>query len=102
MFSIVLLCSGFAAATPPAHAITADDVLNRMDGGQRSGFISGAVDMASHLFAVAGDREKASCAVKWLFDNDDGLLEVIAFFELHPERDAVALIDILINRQCGG
>lgn len=38
----------------PANAITAGEVMDKMESKQRSAFIAGAADMASHLFAVSG------------------------------------------------
>lgn len=88
-------------ASQPALAITAGEVIEKMEPEQRSGFIAGAVDMASHLYAVNGDREKADCAVNWLFGNEESNREIHAFFEAHQERDAVGLLSVLINRHCG-
>jgi hypothetical protein len=46
-----------------AEAINAGDVMDTMEQRERLGFIGGAVDMASHIYAVNGNREKADCAV---------------------------------------
>ena len=81
-------------------ALTADEVMNQMNNDQRTGFMSGAVDMAAQLHAENGDRAKAECALAWFFHSDDGLRDVFDFFDIHGEHSAVALISVLINRKC--
>jgi len=85
----------------PAGAIDAGDVMDRMERKERLGFIGGAVDMASHLYAVAGKTEKANCAVNWYFREEDSLRAIFDFLDAHKEVDAVGLISILIDRRCG-
>lgn len=90
-----------ALAAGPAAAINAGDVMDKMDSRQRASFIAGAVDMSSHLYALAGNRAKADCATRWLFGNRDSNQEIHAFFEAHKDKDAVGLLSILIDRHCG-
>lgn len=96
--SLAALCM---ALSSPARAITAGDVMNEMSSEQRTGFFTGAIDMASHLFAVGGNREKAECAVNWFFGREGSLGSVHSFFEEHQDKDAVGLLHVLINRECG-
>ena len=98
-FTAALLV-GFLAVTP-ALAITAGDVMDKMEPSERHGFIGGAVDMASHLYAVDGNLEKADCTVNWFFREEDSLREIHDFFDAHKDGDAVGLLSILINRHCG-
>jgi hypothetical protein len=88
-------------AVAPAFAIDASDVLERMEKRESLGFLGGAVDMASHLYAVAGNTAKADCAVTWYFDDKNSLKEIYAFFEAHKDKDAVALLSYLIDQRCG-
>lgn len=90
-----------AATALPASAIDASDVLEKMEQKERLAFIGGAVDMASHLYAVGGNGQKADCAVTWFFDDKDSLRDIYAFFEAHKDKDAVGLLSILIDRRCG-
>jgi hypothetical protein len=85
----------------PALAITAGDVLNKMEPLKQSGFLGGAVDMASHFFAVEGNSAKAKCAVDWFFRDEKSVSEIFVFFEAQKDKDAVALLHVLINRKCG-
>jgi hypothetical protein len=84
-----------------AAAITAGDVMDKMEPKERASFISGAVDMASHLYAIAGNRTKADCAVKWLFETEGSNREIDTFLGAHKDKDAVGLLSILIDRKCG-
>lgn len=97
--TVTLLATVLAAG--PALAIDAGDVMDRMEPRERHGFIGGAVDMASHLYAVNGNREKADCAVAWFFDDENSLSEIHDFFDAHKDKDAVGLLSILIDRHCG-
>jgi hypothetical protein len=99
VLTAALLAGIFAAG--PAAAIDAADVMDKMNGDQRSSFLSGAVDMASYLYAVNGNQGKSQCAVEWFFRQKDSLREVHAFLDAHKDKDAVALVSILIDRHCG-
>lgn len=90
----------FFGATP-ACAIDAGDVMDKMQPCERSGFIAGAADMASHLYAVQGNRVKADCIVNWVFRDDDSLRAIHGFFDQYNDKDAVGLLSILIDRHCG-
>jgi hypothetical protein len=94
------LLSGVLTAGP-ALAIDASDVLDKMEPHERSSFLGGAVDMASHLYAMSGNRQKADCAVTWYFDDANSHREIHAFFDAHRDKDAVGLLSMLIDRRCG-
>lgn len=91
----------FGFSVHPAVALTASDVMDKMNSDERTGFIAGAGDMASHMFAVHGDPDKAQCAVDWLFNGEDPWPAIDAFFGAHRDKDAVAVLHVLINRKCG-
>jgi hypothetical protein len=57
--------------------------------------------MASYLYAAAGNRKKADCAVEWLFQNKDSNREIHEVFEAHRDLDAVGVLSVLIDRHCG-
>jgi hypothetical protein len=88
-------------SSAPAAAITAGDVLDKMDGQERVSFLAGAVDMASFLFALAGNHAKADCAVDWHFHQEGSLEEIRDVFSAHKDLDAVGVLSVLIDRHCG-
>lgn len=99
--AIAAIMLGVSLAVSPAAAITAGDVQYKMEPREGSGFIAGAVDMASYLLAKSGDVTKADCAVNWYFGNAEATREIFEFFEAHQELDAVGIIAVLIDRHCG-
>jgi hypothetical protein len=95
----VLLTAGVMAG--PALALTAEDVMDRMESKERHGFLGGAVSMAAHLYAIDGNREKGECALNWFFRIEDSLRQIHRFFDAHKEKDPIMLLAILIDRRCG-
>jgi hypothetical protein len=92
-----------AAFAVPVYAITAGDVLDRMGADQRSGYLTGAVDMAMYLAsAQEKNNAKAECIMNWYYGkNGPGPRDVIATFDRYPDRPAIGLIKLLIDRHCG-
>lgn len=95
------LVAGCLWIPSPARAVTAGDVVDKMDPHQRNAFISGAVDMASQLYWRAGNTEKGNCAIKWYFETDGSVGEVMGLLENYKDKEAVSLIEVLISRHCG-
>lgn len=86
----------------PAFAVTAGDVLDKMSRDQRFGYITGALDMAMYKAAtLEKDNAKAECILNWYYGKDaPGPKQVIVMFEGNRERNAIALLQVLINRAC--
>jgi hypothetical protein len=95
-----MLLAGILAAGP-ALALTAGDVMDKMEPKEGTGFIGGAVSMAAHLYAINGNREKGECALNWYFRTEDSLRDIHKFFDAHKDKDPVGLLAILIDRRCG-
>ena len=92
---------GIVSSSGPAAAVTAGDVIDKMKPNEIATFLSGAVDMASYLFAKGGDMKKADCAVNWYAGNAEADREIDAFFVAHKDLDAVGILAVLIDRHCG-
>jgi len=99
LYSAAILLGVVAAR--PAAAITAGDVMDKMDGHERASFLAGAADMASYLYALAGNRTKADCVVDWHFHQEGSLREIHDVFNAHKDLDAVGVLSVLIDRHCG-
>lgn len=96
-----LIAMVFAA---PAFAITAGDLLDRMTEPEREGYIQGALEMAMFMAATQErNSTKAQCTFDRFFGDTsaEAARELIAVFGANKDRDAVALITIVINRHCG-
>ena len=88
-------------AMAPAHAVTSEDVMNRMNDEERSAFIAWAIEMAALMFHLQGDREKASCIMEWFFENGDGPQQVVQALIHFSDRPSHPVMLTLINRTCG-
>lgn len=96
-----ILIVALAGISSPAFALTAGEVVDRMDGGQRSGFIVGAVDMYAQLMERSGEAEKAACAADWYAQpNGAAADQVQQAFSHYKDRVATAVLEALINRHC--
>lgn len=82
-----------------AHAVTAGDVLDRMDADERFGFMNGALDMLAYELSRAGQGDKTACVYDWYF-RGNGPSEVVAVFDNHKDLPAVAIIRTLADRHC--
>lgn len=98
-----LLIAALLVLPVPALAITAGDVLDRMSGPERNGYITGAIDNAMYLAAVQEkNNPKSECILGWYYGKDaKGPQQVVAMFDRNRDRPAVALLKILIDRACG-
>ena len=83
----------------PAFALTAGEVIDRMDTGQRSGFVTGAVEMYAQLTERAGEAEKAECAMEW-YRSPDSVVQIRQVFSHYKDKVATAVLEALINRHC--
>ena len=105
-FSAILLGIGFIASSATgAHALTADDVMNKMTPDERTSYLAGAVEAFGQARWIA-DKPDASgiqCIQAWLYDDAvSALPRINQFFDLHPEKPASALLYVLIKKDCGG
>ena len=83
----------------PAFALTAGEVIDRMDTGQRSGFVTGAVEMYAQLTERAGEAEKAEGAMEW-YRSPASVVQIRQVFSHYKDKVATAVLEALINRHC--
>jgi hypothetical protein len=98
--AVLLVALAFVS---PAGAVTAADVLGRMTDKERSGYITGTVDTILYLEQTAGrgTTPRSACIRQWFYGAEArGPRQIIAILEGYPERPAVGLIKILIDRAC--
>lgn len=92
----------FALIATPAFALTGGDVIDKMTDKERAGYLIGAVEMAMYNASTAGNGKRAECISTWYFSQDGKAQKaVVAAFAQYKDRPAVALLNALINRQCG-
>jgi hypothetical protein len=91
---------GLAAGSTPAAALTGGDLLDRMSSEQRFGYLGGAVEMAAFLSATQGDTERGNCIMGWFYDKD-GTTELANALSRFRDKEALPVVQALIERACG-
>lgn len=87
-----------------AHALTADDVLNKMSSDQQHGYISGLVDGLAYARWLSNRPDKAGmqCIYGWYYNGREEKWALIQqWFERHLEKPVDALLYVLIKKECG-
>jgi len=95
------LSAALSAAIFPAAAITANDVMKKMNQDTRFGYLSGLVDMLAYQTAANGDRTRGDCITDMFYREKDNswprLLEVLEKF---PDKRPDVLVSVLANQLC--
>lgn len=103
--SAILLCSGaFASFGGAAQAITADDVLNKMNADQRFGYISGVIEGLAFARWTKDqpDSTGMNCIYDWYYQGGgERSNQVDTWLRRHLDRPVGALLHVLIKRDCG-
>ena len=103
--SAILLCSGaFASFGGAAQAITADDVLNKMNADQQTSYIAGVVGglAYSRFLRDRPDATGMSCINDWYYGSGTDKWALIeTWFSRHVEQQVEPLLYVLIKRECG-
>lgn len=92
----------FVLAVHPAAAITARDVMEKMEQKERYGYLTGLVDMMSYQTLLAGDKTRAECISKAFYSRNDMTTRILETFSKYPDRAPEGLIVVLMKRECGG
>lgn len=96
----------FMAISGAVEAATAEDVMTKMSLEQRNSYITGVVDglATAQWLADRPDATATNCIYDWYYrqPRDQVWPLIIAWFERQPDQQAGILIQVLINRECGG
>ncbi len=87
-------------ASSPALSLTGEDVLDRMSSDHRFGYLAGTIEMAAFLSTVQGNAERGNCIMGWFFDQD-GTKTIVDALSRFKDRQALPVIQALIERACG-
>ncbi len=102
----IILSMGFIASfAGPLAALTADEVMNRMNEDQRFGYVAGVVSGLAQARWITDKPENAgtTCINNWFFGAESKPRPRIEeWFARHPEKPAAALLYVLIKQDCGG
>ncbi len=104
-FTAKLLITGvFILQAGTAQALTAEDVLNKMDGKERASFIAGVVGgfAYSRYLRDKPDQTGMTCIYDWYYDSGETKWNTIeTWFSQHPDKPAEPLVYVLIKKKCG-
>ncbi|MEL6324884.1 MAG: hypothetical protein AAFS03_04780 [Pseudomonadota bacterium] len=99
----VLVIGSLAGDAP---ALTADEVLGKMNADQRFGYVSGVVDglAAARWVKDKPDATGMQCIYDWYLGRPapEVLAMIEAWFERHGEQQAGILLHVLIGKECPG
>lgn len=92
------------AAAPAYAAITAGDVLDKMNRDEQHGYITGAIDMAAYLaYSVEKNPKKSECITNWYYGKGaPGPRDVVRNFERYRDKPAIGVLRVLMDTVCGG
>ena len=96
------LLACFAFAAQPAEAITARELMEKMDRNQRFGYLTGLIDMMSYQALLAGDRARAECISDAFYKNNTMSDRIYETFGKYPDKSPEGLVVVLMKRECGG
>ncbi len=87
-----------------AYALTADDVLNKMNTDQQAGYFSGFVDGLAQARWIKDKPDQAgmNCIYNWYYKGGKPQQRRIqTWLGKHLNRQANGLLYVLIKRDCG-
>lgn len=94
----------FLVGAHAAVAITAQDVMGKMDERQRFGYLSGLVDMLAYQAALAGNGERANCITDSYYrgGKDKAWPRLYAALEKFGDKRPESIVVLLARKACGG
>ena len=101
---MILTAAAFLSSGRDAAALTADDVLNRMNADQRFGYISGVVEglAFSRWLEDQPDSAGMNCIYDWYYQGDaERSNQIDGWLNRHLDRPVGALMHVLIRQECG-
>ncbi len=88
-----------------AHALTADDVLNKMNSKEQTTYITGVVGgfAYSRYLRDSPDKTGMNCIYGWFHGekNRSAWNQIDAWFSRHLDKPVEPLLYVLIKRECG-
>jgi len=88
-----------------AWAVTADDVMNKMNSDERSSYVAGVVEGLAQTRWIADkpDPTGMRCIHDWHYKGgEENWLKIYEFFARHADKPAAALLYVMIKKDCGG
>lgn len=90
----------FAASCPPAFAITASDVMDKMSKEERFSYLTGLVDMMAYQSLLAGKKDHAKCVIDKFYDDKVVLKRVYDALDKFPNKAPEGLVILVMRQEC--
>ena len=104
-FSAIILSCGVALSSGgTAQALTADDVLNRMNTDQQYSYLAGMIGGFAHsrFLRDKPDQSGMNCIFDWYYGSGTKKWPIIEqWFSRHLDKQVEPLLYVLIKRECG-
>jgi hypothetical protein len=105
---VVSLCKllgvtlALSAATLPARAITAEEVMTKMSQQERFGYLNGLIDMLAYQTAAHGDHEAGNCIIDRFFreKKEESWERMYAVFTRYSDKRPEILLTVLAKQLC--
>lgn len=98
------MASVLLVASNSAYALTADDVLNKMNTDQQFSYVAGVIGglAFSRFLRDKPDESGMNCIFNWYYENEKSQwLKIEAWLSRHLEKPVEPLIYVLIKKDCG-
>ena len=104
-FSAILLTGGMTLSSGgPAQALTADDVLNKMNTDHQTSYVAGVIGglAYSRFLRDKPDQSGMDCIYRWYYGSgSEKWTQIETWFSRHLEKEAEPLLYVLVKRECG-
>lgn len=101
-FKLVSLVACLSLTATPALAITARDVMEKMEQKERYSYLTGLIDMMSYQALLGGDRTRAECISNAFYKRGEMPARILETFGKHLDKAPEGLVVVLMKRECGG
>jgi len=87
-----------------AHALTADDVLNKMPPKESTSYINGVIEglAYSRWLRDKPSTDSMNCVYKWHYDGGaESYKKTLSWMNRHLDKPVGALLHVLAKKECG-
>lgn len=99
---VLTLCLTAGLMAYRAHAMTAEDVLKKMNHDQRFSYLTGLIDMLAYQTAASGNRDKGNCIINAFFreQKEASWRKLNEVLEQYTDKRTEILVTVLANQLC--
>jgi hypothetical protein len=96
------LAAALALSNAPAAAITAEDVMAKMNVEKRVGYLTGLIDMLAYQAAATGNNKKAICITDSFYreQKEQSWKRLLTVLEEYSDKRPEILVTALAKQLC--